>query len=360
MFECNRNYHCCDQCSCLIADKLPTQHPLVNLHVPLEEIEEEIIFYHADDDGEYDDEDVPMEIELCMSFGTHLFPHHDDSYSQQYLREIVPSSREVILIDGEPLSVTTEEPYVEKSAIGEPTVFGDPKSTITSSASDTYGLDRDPVHIVLSTPTSDGEQMIWENLAAGYTQDVNPQVLPDPPSYISLLPSDSINESIMAIVNDETRAHGTEYTQPHVCVKVSGYAQDFHLMTIPCATKTTALQFCVCGMTTSFPFDRGKMVSSLPLLSLCSLIANPTKALLSKPAACLPTSIMNIGRLFSPVTLYCLWGVTACICFTLHKPLSITVSTCTLTLPGYGLTKNPTSKFLQAQAKWLVPFLSLA
>jgi len=237
MLECNWTYHCCDQeCGCVIADKLP----LVNLHVPLEEIGEEIIFYHADDDGEYDDEDVPMEIELCMPFGTHLFPHHDDSYSQQYLREIVPSSREVIFIDGEPLPVTTEEPYVEKSAIGEPTCFGDPKST-TSSASDTYGLDQDPALIVPSTSTSDGEQIIWENLAAGYTQDVNPQILPDPPSYISLLPSDSFNESIMAIVKDETQAHGTEYTQPHVCVKVSGYAQDFYLMEIFCATQSIAL-----------------------------------------------------------------------------------------------------------------------
>jgi len=82
-----------------------------------------------------------------------------------------------------------------------------------------------------------------ENLATGYAQDVNPQVLPDPPSYASILPSDSISESMMAVVKDETQAHGTKYTWPHVLVKVGGYAQGFHLMKIPCNTKTTALQF---------------------------------------------------------------------------------------------------------------------
>jgi len=83
----------------------------------------------------------------------------------------------------------------------------------------------------------------------------------------------------MAIVKDETQApHGTKYTWPYVLVKVVGYAQSLHLTTNPCATKTTALSFGVCDMMTSLPFDRGKMVSSLPLLSLCSLIANPIKA----------------------------------------------------------------------------------
>jgi len=153
--------------------------------------------------------------------------------------------------------------------------------------------------------------MIWENLAAGYTQDVDPQVLPDPPPYASLLPSDSINESMMAIVKDETLAHHTKYIQPHVLVKVDGYVQGFHLIEIFCATQSIALSFGVCGMTTSFPFDRGKMVPSLPLLSLCSLIADPIKALSSTPGASAPTSIKSIGRLL--VTPYCLWGVMTCL-----------------------------------------------
>ena len=72
------NYHYGDvlynQCSFLISDKLPTQCSLVNLCVPsLEDIEEEIIFYYSDDEG-YENEDVLMEIELCMPFGTQLFP----------------------------------------------------------------------------------------------------------------------------------------------------------------------------------------------------------------------------------------------------------------------------------------------
>jgi len=35
----------------------------------MEDIEEEIIFYYSDDEG-YENEDVLMEIELCMPFGT--------------------------------------------------------------------------------------------------------------------------------------------------------------------------------------------------------------------------------------------------------------------------------------------------
>jgi len=47
----------------------------VNLCVAfLEDIEEEIIFCYADDDGGYDDnEDALMEIDLYMPFGTQLF-----------------------------------------------------------------------------------------------------------------------------------------------------------------------------------------------------------------------------------------------------------------------------------------------
>jgi len=212
---------------------LPTLHSLGFLHT-----EEEIIFCYADDDGGYDDEDVLMAIDLCMPFGTHLFPHHDDGCSQQYLCEVGPSSREVIFIDGEPLPVTTGEPYVEESVVGKPDCFRGPKGPTTGSSGFNLGtssLNRDPALIALSTSMSDGEETIWETLAAGYAQDVYPQVLPDPPSYISLLPSDCINESMMAVVKDETQqTHGTKYTWPHVLVMVGSYAQGFHLMKIPC------------------------------------------------------------------------------------------------------------------------------
>jgi len=144
MLDCNESYHYCNQCSCLIADKSPTQHSLENLHVPiLEDIEEKIIFYYDDDDGGYDNEDVTMEIELCMPFGTQLFPHHDDSCPQQFICGVMSLSREVFFIDGESLPVTTGEPYVEEFAVGEPDCFGDPNGTITSSTGfslETYDL----------------------------------------------------------------------------------------------------------------------------------------------------------------------------------------------------------------------------
>jgi len=266
--------------------------------------------------------------------------------------------------DGELLPVTTREPYMWESAFGEPDCLRGPKGTtsdFSGSSLNTSGLNQDLALTAFSTSTSDGEQTIWDNLAAGYAQDVYPQVLPDPPSYVSLLPSDCTNESTMAVVKDETQqTHGTKYTWPHVLVMVGGYAQGFHLMKIPCATKSMTLSFGVNGMMTSFLFDRGKIVASLPFLPLCSLIANPIKALSSKPGASAPTSIKSIGRLFPHVTPYCLWGATAYICSILHKSLATTVNTCTLTLPGYGLPMNPTSKFPQAQAKWLAHSLSLA
>jgi len=70
----------------------------------------------------------------------------------------------------------------------------------------------------------------------------------------------------MAVVKDETQTHGTKYhTWTHILVKVGGYTQGFHLMKIPCATKSSALSFGVYGMLTPLPFDRGKMVSNLSL-----------------------------------------------------------------------------------------------
>jgi len=117
----------------------------------------------------------------------------------------------------------------------------------------------------LSTSTSDGEQTDLENLAAGYAQNVYSQVLPDPPSYVSLLLSDSIHGSMMAVAKDETQAHGTKYTWPHILIKANGYAQDIHLLKISCAPKPITLLFAVYGMLTPLPFDRGKMVSSNPI-----------------------------------------------------------------------------------------------
>ena len=190
-----------------------------------------------------------------------------------------------------------------------------------------------------------------ENIAAGYTQYVYPQALPDPPPYIPPVPSNSPSDTMVAVAKDATQAHGIKYTWPHIRVKADSYAQGIHLLKIPYAPKLITLSLAVYGMLIPFPFDRGKMVASLPLLPLCSLIADPIKALSSKPYASLSTPMEGIsGRLFSHVIPYCLWGVTACICSTLYKPLPITVSTCTLTLPGYGLPKNSRSKFLQAQA----------
>jgi len=304
-----------NQCSFLVSDKVPTQCSLVNLCVPiLEDIEEEIIFYYSDDEGD-DNEDVIMEIELCMPFGTQLFPHHNDSCSQQYLCEVVPSSREVIFIDGEPLPAITKEPYVGESVVCEPACFGGPKGTITSSVGfylGTYGLTQDPA---LIASISDGEQTIWENLAAGYAQDVYPQVFPDSPFYVSLLPSDSINESMMAVVKDETQTHGTKYTWTHVLVKVGGYTQGFQLTKIPCATKSIALSFTVYGMLTPLPFDRGKMVSShsppYPHAASLPISPRPYQASLVHPSLP-PSGTLEGVALLPRGVIISLWEVTTC------------------------------------------------
>jgi len=299
--NCHFDYSLGNQRSFCISDQLPTEHSLVNLCVPsLEDIEEEIIFYYSDDEG-YENEDVLMEIGLCMPFGAQLFPHHNDDYPWQYLCELVPSSRKMIFIDGEPLPVTTGEPYVEEESVaGEQACFRDPKCTITGSAGsnlDTYGLNQDPALIALSTSTCDGVQTFLENLAAGYAQDVNPQVLPDPPSYVSLLPSDSISESTMAVLKDETQACGIKYIWPHVLAKVGSYTQDFHHLKIFYAAKSIALLYIVYGILTPLPFDRGKMNYSLsPPCHHAGSFAHPIKPLLSKLGAFIPTHIKSIGR----------------------------------------------------------------
>jgi len=123
-----------NQCSFCTSDQLPTQHSLGNLHVPiLEDIEEETIFYYSDGGG-YDSKDVLVEIELCMPFGTQLFPHHDDSCPQPYLCEVVTSSRKICFRDGEPLPATTKEPYVGESVGDEPNCFRSPKGPTTDFA----------------------------------------------------------------------------------------------------------------------------------------------------------------------------------------------------------------------------------
>jgi len=57
-------------------------------------IEEEIIFPSSDDNEGYDDEDILLEIEPCITFATELFPHHDGTFLQA-LCEHVPSSLEM-------------------------------------------------------------------------------------------------------------------------------------------------------------------------------------------------------------------------------------------------------------------------
>ncbi len=62
-----------------------------------------------------------------MPFGSQLFPHHDDGYPQQYLCEVVPSSREAIFSDEEPLPATTKEPYVGSLLLVNQPVWGIPR-----------------------------------------------------------------------------------------------------------------------------------------------------------------------------------------------------------------------------------------
>jgi len=91
-------------------------------------IEEEIIFPSSNDNEEYDDEDILLEIKPCILFGTELFPHHDDIFLQT-MCDFVPSSMQMTnqkhvlclddFSDGEPLPVIARKPTVEKPAIGE-------------------------------------------------------------------------------------------------------------------------------------------------------------------------------------------------------------------------------------------------
>jgi len=148
IFKSFMGYHYGDllgsQLSFPVSNKLLSQHSLANSHVSmLEDLEEEITFYCSDSDSDDgDDEDTLMVIEPCAPFGTQLFPHHDGIFPQVPC-DIVPALKEMMhheqayhgdFSDGEPLPVTTEEPYVEESAVGEPACFGGPKGTITSSA----------------------------------------------------------------------------------------------------------------------------------------------------------------------------------------------------------------------------------
>ncbi len=161
-----------------------------------------------------------------------------------------------------------------------------------------------------------------ENLAAGYAQDVYPQVLPDPPSYISLLPSDSLNGSMMAVVKDE-KAHGTKYTWPHVLhidlFKVNGNAQGIHLLKISCAPKFITLSFAVYGMLTPLPFDRGKMVSNLSLSCphAASVLTPPRSLQANFVHPSLPAWNALKEDYCSHVVPYCPWGV-------INKPMGST------------------------------------
>ncbi len=147
-----------------------------------------------------------------------------------------------------------------------------------------------------------------------YAPDVYLQVLSDPPSYISLMLSDPPNEIMMAILKDETQAHGSKYTCSHVfqtdlgkvdgytknagpmLIKVDDYAQGFHLLEIFCAAMSITLSYMVYGMLTPLPFDRGKMVSSLP--PHCPHAASLPISPRPFQASLVPvtTSIESIGR----------------------------------------------------------------
>jgi len=226
--------------------------------------------------------------------------------------------------DGEPLPATTKEPYVGESIIGEPDCFRSPKGPTTGSTGfylDTYGLTQEPALIApmsdgLIAPMSDGEQIIWENLGAGYAQDAYSQVLPDPPPYVSLLPSDSPNETMMTVAKDATQARGTKYTWPHVLhidlVKIDGFAQGIHPLRISCTTKLITLSLAVYGMLTPFPFDRGKMVSPF-CHHACSYayLIRLYQASLMHPSLLL-WKVFEEGYYYQ-VLPYCLWGVIVCI-----------------------------------------------
>jgi len=104
----------------------------------LHDIEEEIMFSSSDDNEEYNDEDVLLEIEPCIPFAMQMFPHHDDIFLQA-LYDLVPSSMEMTqemhvlfpgdFSDGEPLSMIARKPTGEKPAIGEQDLCGCPKNS---------------------------------------------------------------------------------------------------------------------------------------------------------------------------------------------------------------------------------------
>jgi len=104
-----------------------------------DEIEEEIVFSPSGNNEEYNDEDIRLQIELCIPFGTRMFPHHEDTFLQA-LCELVLSPIEMTCQkhvphylddfgDGELSPVIPKEPTAVEHAIGEPALFGCPKST---------------------------------------------------------------------------------------------------------------------------------------------------------------------------------------------------------------------------------------
>ncbi len=106
----------------------------------LHDIEEKIVFSSSDDNKEYDDEDILLEIEACILFAMQLFPHHDDIFLQA-LYDFVPSSIEMThqmqalclddFCDGAPLSVIEKSPLsrslllVNKSCVNIPRILLD-------------------------------------------------------------------------------------------------------------------------------------------------------------------------------------------------------------------------------------------
>ncbi len=267
-------------------------------------IEKEIIFFSSDDNEEYDDKDILLEMEPCMPFSTQMFPHHDGIFLQA-LCELEPSSMEMIhqkhilcLDDfsyGEPSTVISGE----KPAISEQDLSGSLKDSTgllpnvyhSSRYNQSKGhvfLTKDALVTVCTTSFQDPEDR--EFLVGPYPNE-----------------GDS--------VRDKVHTHGSKYTQfpilQFVLIKADDYEQGTHIsLMIPCITKLITLSFTVYGMLTPFPFDRGKMFSSLslPCPHAASLPISPRfQASLVHPS--LPSSRALEGDYCSHVVPYCLWGV---------------------------------------------------
>jgi len=345
------------QCSTPVSYMSPTACTYATPYASdLSDIEEEIRFSSSDDNEEYDDKDILLEIEACIPFATQLFPHHDDTFLQA-LYDFVPSSMEAThqmhvlclddICDGEPLCMIARKPTVKKPAIGE--------QELCECPTNSTGLLTDISHSSSKCNWPIGHVPFTKDALVTVTttvfQDLEDREFLDAP-----YPHD---EDVP--MRDKAHTHGPKRTQfpvlPLVCINAAGYMQGIHMrLKIPCVTELFAPSFTVYGMLMPLPFDRGKMVSNLSLSYLyaaslqipsrsyqASLVHSslpPWRVLECYCSHVIPYSLWGVSSL---------WGVTTCICSTLHEPLPSTVSTCTLTLPECGSPKNPTFYFLPFQ-----------